>query len=138
VARDIGEAPRTAVVQRAGSRCEYCLIQEEDAGFPLQVDHIMSRKHGGLSVEDNLACACVLCNRHKGTDISGVNSETGKLVRLFHPRQQRWGDHFRLRGAVIVVNSWMPVGSFSATVIGQPVWSLDRDRQLVRPGAVDA
>jgi len=101
VASDISEALRAVVAQRAGRRCEYCLISEEDAGFPHQADHIVSRKHGGLSTSDNLAYACILCNRHKGADIGSVDSRTGEIVRLFHPRQDRWTDHFRLRGAVI-------------------------------------
>jgi hypothetical protein len=37
-------------VARAGHRCEYCLIREQDTGFPLEVDHIISRKHGGDSI----------------------------------------------------------------------------------------
>jgi 5-methylcytosine-specific restriction endonuclease McrA len=39
-------------------------------GFPHQVDHIVSRKHGGESTSDNLAYACVIYNRYKGTDIA--------------------------------------------------------------------
>ncbi len=48
MASDIGEALRIEVAERANRRCEYCLIHEEDVGFPLQIDHIISRKHGGL------------------------------------------------------------------------------------------
>jgi len=50
---------RAEVARRAGERCEYCLIHELEAGFPHQVDHIVSRKHGGESTSDNLAYACV-------------------------------------------------------------------------------
>ncbi len=98
MASDISEALRAEVAERAGHRCEYCLIQEEDAGFSLQVDHIISRKHGGLSIADNLAYACVLCNRNKGSDVASVDQNTGQVVRLFHPRQDLWAGHFRLDG----------------------------------------
>jgi hypothetical protein len=46
VASDITEQVRAKVGRRAGNRCEYCLIHENDAGFPHQVDHVVSRKHG--------------------------------------------------------------------------------------------
>ena len=96
MASDITEQVRAKVARRAGNRCEYCLIHENDAGFPHQVDHVVSRKHGGTSAFDNLAYACILCNRYKGSDVASINPKTGEAVRLFHPRQDRWTDHFRL------------------------------------------
>lgn len=101
MASDISEQVRANVARRAGHRCEYCLIQENDAGFPHQVDHVVSRKHGGTSASDNLAYACILCNRYKGSDIASINPKTGGAVRLFHPRLDRWVDHFRLDGDFI-------------------------------------
>lgn len=95
------DAVRKLVESRASSRCEYCLIDRADAGFPHQIDHIISQKHRGSSQPDNLAFACYLCNLYKGSDIASVHSATGELVRLFHPRQDRWGDHFRIAGPVI-------------------------------------
>ncbi len=85
---------------RAHGRCEYCLIDQSDTGFPHEVDHIISRKHGGESDLDNLAFACYLCNRYKGSDIASLDSLTHKLIRLFHPRQDRWEEHFRINGAI--------------------------------------
>ena len=96
MASDITEQVRAKVGRRAGNRCEYCLIHENDAGFPHQVDHVVSRKHGGTSAFNNLAYACILCNRYKGSDVASINPKTGEAVRLFHPRQDRWADHFRL------------------------------------------
>lgn len=86
---------------RAGDRCEYCLIYEQDAGFPHQVDHIVSRKHGGSSTADNLALACIICNRYKGSDVASINPGSGQVVRLFHPRHDQWADHFRIQAEVI-------------------------------------
>lgn len=98
MAIDLSASLRNEVARRAGYRCEYCLIREEDGGFRLQVDHIISRKHGGSSTADNLAFACILCNRHKGTDIASIHPETGEVVPLFHPRNDSWSDHFRIAG----------------------------------------
>jgi hypothetical protein len=101
VASDISSQLRTEVARRARHRCEYCLILEDDAGFQHEVDHILSRKNGGSSVSDNLAYACVICNRSKGSDVASINPETGDAVRLFDPRRDLWTDHFRFDGALI-------------------------------------
>ncbi len=92
---------RDAVALRANNVCEYCLIAEEDAYFKFQVEHIISRKHGSSSDLENLALACVFCNRYKGSDIASLSSETGELVRFYNPRVDRWRDHFRLNGVMI-------------------------------------
>lgn len=92
---------RRLVAERAGYRCEYCLIHENDTFFGCEVDHIISRKHGGTNAPDNLAYACVFCNRHKGADIGSISPSTGKLTRLYNPRKDRWSKHFRLNGAEI-------------------------------------
>ena len=81
-------------------RCEYCLLHEDDAAFAHEVDHILSRQHGGETIADNLAYASMVCNRYKGSNIASV-SPSGDLVRLFNRRQQHWNNHFRLNGAVI-------------------------------------
>ena len=98
MASDIGRAVRDEIARRANYCCEYCLIHVDDAGFPHQVDHILSRKHGGRSVYENIAYACVMCNRYKGSDVAGIDFLTGNAARLFNPRLDRWSDHFRLTG----------------------------------------
>ena len=99
MASDISEELRTQISRRAAERCEYCLIHEDDGGFPHQVDHIVSRKHGGASASDNLAYACVICNRRKGSDVASIDPASGEIIRLFDPRHDRWQDHFRVSGA---------------------------------------
>lgn len=92
---------RQIVAGRANYVCEYCLVAEEDAYFGFQVEHIISRKHGGSSALDNLALACVFCNRYKGSDIASLIPTTSQLVRFYNPRTDRWREHFRAHGAVI-------------------------------------
>ena len=74
------------MAERAVYRCEYCLLHEDDSYSPHQIDHIISRKHGGLSEADNLAYACLRCNAWKGSDVGSLDSQTGVFVSLFHPR----------------------------------------------------
>ena len=39
---------------------------------------------------------------HKGPNLSGLDPESGALVRLFHPRQDQWDEHFERNGVIIV------------------------------------
>jgi 5-methylcytosine-specific restriction endonuclease McrA len=57
------------VRQRAGDRCEYCHMPNWALPLPFQIDHIVAEKHGGQTVEDNLALACPHCNRFGRTAI---------------------------------------------------------------------
>jgi len=92
---------RRLVRQRAGERCEYCLILEAMTLAAHEVDHVIAEKHGGRTDEENCALSCALCNAHKGSDLTSVDPETGAIVPLFHPRRDRWADHFWFAGARI-------------------------------------
>ena len=93
---------RREVRERAGARCEYCLLPESKAVPPHEPDHLIALKHDGQTTSANLALACFECNRFKGSDIASIDAITDELVRLFNPRTQRWFEHFRLDGAHIV------------------------------------
>ena len=92
---------KVLVRRRAGERCEYCLVRQEHFESALHIDHIVARQHGGDDSPSNLALSCNHCNLHKGPNLSGLDRESGLLVPLFNPREQLWGDHFELNGAVI-------------------------------------
>lgn len=92
---------RQQVRRRAGQRCEYCLLAEEDAFFSHEVDHVIAEKHGGVTELDNLALACFDCNRFKGSDIASLDPESGDLVALYNPRTNHFADHFRMEHGVI-------------------------------------
>jgi len=87
---------------RAAFSCEYCKVPEQLSGFEFEVDHIISRIHGGNSEIDNLAWACQTCNSYKGTNLSSINRSTGKITRLFHPTNDDWLEHFRLKEGVVI------------------------------------
>ncbi len=57
--------------------------------FGCEVDHIISIKHGGATTEDNLAYACMACNRQKGSDLGSILWQSGELIRFFNPRTDR-------------------------------------------------
>jgi hypothetical protein len=110
------------------------LLDQADAGFPHQIDHVTSRKHGGLDHPDNLALACYLCNRYKGSDIASIHPQTGDLIRLFHPRLDLWTEHFCVDGAVIepltdvavVTTQLLRINAPARVIERQLLQSLDR------------
>jgi hypothetical protein len=87
---------RRLVSDRAKNCCEYCLIPEILVLASHQVDHVIAEKHGGETIEKNLALSCSLCNQAKGSDIASIDPETGDTVRLYNPRQDIWQEHFYL------------------------------------------
>lgn len=97
----IPERLRRYVRERAQGRCEYCGVSDEYVYLPHEPDHIIAEKHGGATTEENLGWACFLCNRHKGSDISSIDPDSGHLVPLYNPRKQHWKRHFRLNGPII-------------------------------------
>jgi hypothetical protein len=95
-------ALRAHVRERASGRCEYCLLHEDDAWSPHEPDHAIASKHRGRTESNNLVWTCFFCNRHKGSDLASIDEITGRIVRLFNPRRDRWARHFKLDGARIV------------------------------------
>jgi hypothetical protein len=65
------------------------------------VEHIVAKQHGGVDDVGNLALACHRGNLHKGPNLTGIDPGTGEVAPLFHPRRDRWADHFSFRGAYI-------------------------------------
>ena len=92
---------RRLVAERAGRRCEYCLLPQAVTLHRHEPDHIVPLQHGGVTDADNLALACLRCNRYKGLNVGSIDPLTGQLVPLFHPRLQVWEQHFQIIGAEI-------------------------------------
>ncbi len=94
---------RGLVRQRAEYRCEYCrLPQALVSPLCFHVEHIVPKKHDGGDEVENLALACYFCNLHKGSNLTGIDPHSGRIVPLFHPRRQRWPRHFRWDGPMLV------------------------------------
>ncbi len=93
---------RRLVSDRAGNRCEYCRQPAGVSFLPHEIDHVIAEKHKGKTEADNLAYTCWRCNRHKGTDLSSLDPQTGQLSVLFNPRTQRRAEHFDVDNDSIV------------------------------------
>lgn len=115
----ISAALRRRVTARAENLCEYCLLHEDDTFFGCEIDHIISEKHGGKTTENNLAYACFVCNRNKGSDIGSFIPGSQELIRFFHPRLDLWHAHFQLDASDgIRIVALSEIGEATARIFG--------------------
>jgi len=97
------ESVRDLVRERAGNVCEYCRISQEALPWArFHIEHIRARQHRGTDDPGNLALACRRCNSHKGPNLTSIDPESEELTPLYHPRKNRWNDHFALSGHRII------------------------------------
>jgi HNH endonuclease len=92
---------RRLTIERSGGCCEYCRVHRDDNAVSYHIEHIIALAHGGQTNENNLAFSCSRCNLYKGTNIAAADPDTGEPTFMFHPRRNRWDEHFRLDGATI-------------------------------------
>ncbi len=90
----ISAKTKALVIQRANSCCEYCQSQLRHSPAPFSVEHIIPLSAGGDDAIDNLALACQGCNNHKYNSTQAKDPISGTNAPLFHPRKDRWTDHF--------------------------------------------
>lgn len=98
----VAQSVEQFVRQRAGNRCEYCLLPQEGTPFLFQIDHIYAKQHVVDDSIGNLALACHWCNLCKGPNLAGLDPSTRQVIPLFNPRTQTWAEHFKFEAARIV------------------------------------
>ncbi len=93
---------RFNIFARDNNTCQYCGHR-----FPrteLNLDHVIPRSRGGLSIWENIVCSCHVCNRRKG----GRTPDEASMRLVRRPRRPEWTpystDMFSLRR----YREWMP------------------------------
>lgn len=117
---------RQLVIQRADNRCEYCGISQVGQVATFHIDHIVPSVAGGATSADNLALACVSCSLRKGSRQRIVDPVTGQEVKVFHPRQQSWKEHFSWNGVEVVGITATGRATVSALDLNRPTMSAIR------------
>lgn len=99
---------RRLVVERAHGFCEYCRSQAKFATQGFSVEHIIAQARGGVTELRNLACQG--CNNHKYDKCEAYDPVSERLVPLYHPRRDRWDEHFAWSGDYALMVGLTPVG----------------------------
>lgn len=122
-------ATRAFVRERAGHRCEYCRLAEDDAGtLGFQIEHIIAKQHGGTDDPTGLCYACAQCNLAKGPNLAGMLD--GKLYQLFNPRKQNWHRHFRWDQTFLVGKTKIGIVTVQVLNINDPARIMLRENLL--------
>ena len=129
---DVPAALAEEVRQRAGGRCEYCQLAQIGQEAAFHIDHVVPRTVGGPTVSENLAIACVSCSLRKEPRRLAANPETGADEPLYHPRQQRWADHFRWDGEMVVGLSATGRATLAALAMNRPLILAIRQEEAAR------
>jgi len=73
---------------------------------PTQAQDVRNRKENRSRVAHDLEQRvrirarglCEYCNRNKGPNLVGIDKKTREIAKLYHPRRDRWAEHFRWHG----------------------------------------
>ena len=122
---------REFVFDRARSACEYCEWPQSLTVLPHELDHVVAQQHHGPTDEANLCLACAQCNANKGPNLSGIDPQSGQLTRLYHPRQDKWAEHFCWRGPTLIGLTAVGRATIDVLKINAP------DRVLTRQLAIE-
>lgn len=98
------------VFDRANGRCEYCFSRADFSPSPFAAEHSLPRHSGGTNALDNLALSCQACNNHKFTSTNALDPGSGLIVPLFHPRRDKWSDHFSWSEDFLLIEGRTPTG----------------------------
>ena len=110
-------------------------------GWPLTVDHILPRAvwHAGLrpafDPDDprNLAAGCWQCNViGKRARTHALDPFSGVIVPLFHPRRDRWRDHFAWSSDFLILKGKTPTGWATIRALGLNGARYRAQRRLLR------
>jgi hypothetical protein len=66
----------------------------------------------------NWALACRACNLYKAAHVSGSDPESEAVVRLFHPREDQWEDHFQVAPESGEIIGRTPIGRATVARLG--------------------
>jgi hypothetical protein len=135
VAIYLSRALRQHLVDVDDHRCAYCHTPQANSGNPMLVDHLLPRSKGGATAFENLCLACYRCNLFKGSQVEAIDPLSGEITPLFHPRRDRWGEHFAWDEAGLRILGLTPIGRAAVTALHMNnTVILDARRNWVRLG----
>jgi hypothetical protein len=97
--------------------CEYCWAPAEYSSALYHFDHLLPTAKGGQSAFDNIAYSCSGCNGYKSDKTHSLDTLTNQIVRLYHPRNDIWTDHFQWSGNGVKIEGITPIGRATVALL---------------------
>lgn len=105
------------VYERAKGCCEYCQILMTYVPDPYVLEHIIPLSKGGSDELGNLALSCHGCNNTKYNKTEGIDAITGKSTPLYHPRNDKWEEHFKWNEDFTKMIGISPTGRITVEIL---------------------
>ena len=96
------------------------------------VEHIVPIFADGTTISENLALSCHGCNLHKSSKVEGFDTISEKTVRLFHPRNDEWNEHFIWANEFSVIVGLTPIGRATVETLQLNRKGLINQRKMLR------
>lgn len=106
----ISVAIQRAILALSRDYCEYCVIPSNFSTDFFHYEHIIALVLNGKTELGNLARSCGICNNNKRDKIEHIDPLTKQVVRLYHPRQDIWIDHFQWSDDDLYIVGITPIG----------------------------
>jgi 5-methylcytosine-specific restriction endonuclease McrA len=129
--KKIPAAMRREVIKRARGLCEYCRTDSDFSDSPFDVEHIVPVSQKGVTELENLALACHGCNLNKSDKTEFFDAVSGKLSRLFNPREDIWEEHFGWTQNYLIVVGLTAVGRVTVELLELNRKGLINQRRLL-------
>lgn len=103
-------AVQRAILELSKDYCEYCVLPSNFSTDFFHYEHIIPLVLDGDTKLENLARSCGICNNNKRDKITHIDPLSKQIVRLYHPRQDIWADHFQWSGGDLHIVGLTPIG----------------------------
>jgi hypothetical protein len=103
-------AIQRAILELSHDYCEYCILPSNFSTDYFHHEHIIPLFLDGKTELQNIARSCGICNNNKSDKIEHFDPLTQLKVRLFHPRQDTWVDHFHWNKDDLYIVGITPIG----------------------------
>ncbi len=84
-----------AILELSKGYCEYCILPSNFSTDYFHFEHIIPLALNGKTEFNNLARSCGICNNNKRDKVSHIDPLSKQIVRLYHPREDNWMNHFQ-------------------------------------------
>ena len=103
-------AIQIVVIELSKGYCEYRILPSNFSTDFFHFEHILPITLNGKTELENLARSCGIWNNNKSNSIQHIDPLTKQIVRLYHPRQDIWSEHFQWSDDDLHIFGITPIG----------------------------